>query len=752
MTAKPTATPVPIAATPRLAPQPGFRPTSNVILHLARDDDPPAGLVATLRAELDAGLFPRLTSIALAGDGTAPGYVDGIGVETLAVPVAADPTPLAARRWMHTLTRAVRRAVRAYRPALIRVWGEQAFAAAAQAVGQSVGIPVVSISAPSADGVIGMPVKDGLALYRSLGAVDEDRRLAAGSVGVDYDRVRAVARSGHRRRYERIGLGRRGDPRDGWRTRGSPTVRLDLPIDWERLCAADRSWAFRLHAWDFVTALLARYEDDDDHDALVWCRDRALSWLEAYPHYEPSTASMAWYDMGIGLRAMHLGYVVQASADDEGVDDATWRRLVDGVRLHLRALTDDRLLAMHSNHGLYVAAGELALAERLAAMPGAAWHHDRALERLATILGSQFGSDGGHLEHSPGYHHQVTTTARSLVDAGLVAPDSAIARQVHRAQEIDHWFVTPTGEIAGFGDTEPGREYRSAPFPTSAELLALPVSGYAVARAPDGGYLAQITGFHSRVHKHADDLSLIWYERGAELLIDPGKYGYVQPDPRARATGNFYADPSRMHVESTRAHNTVEIDGRDHDRLRAPTGSGLLAARRDGTRIVVDSATDHGAVRHRRRLVYAPGDWLLIVDDVVDRDALPHDVRQWFLLPDEQAIEPIDAAAIAPGGFVGAGCGGRRLWIVPLGGATAIAPVRGQRLPVLRGWRSAAPLTLTPAWSCGFGQLSVATAHFVTLLALADHCPRPSSAGHAGVTRTARWWQDGGVVSARCTG
>jgi len=57
-------------------------------------------------------------------------------------------------------------------------------------------------------------------------------------------------------------------------------------------------------------------------------------------------------------------------------------------------------------------------------------------------------------------------------------------------------------------------------------------------------------GFHSATHKQADDLTFVWHESGRPFIVDAGRYGY------------YYDEPGRRYCESTRAHNTVEIDGR----------------------------------------------------------------------------------------------------------------------------------------------------------------------------------------------
>ena len=62
--------------------------------------------------------------------------------------------------------------------------------------------------------------------------------------------------------------------------------------------------------------------------------------------------------------------------------------------------------------------------------------------------------------------------------------------------------------------------------------------------------------FHSRQHKHADHLNILYHLNNQPLLVDAGTYTYQ------------YDIPERMYCESTRAHNTVEIDELNYSRYR----------------------------------------------------------------------------------------------------------------------------------------------------------------------------------------
>src|SRR4029078_11016651 len=120
--------------------------------------------------------------------------------------------------------------------------------------------------------------------------------------------------------------------------------------------------------------------------------------------------------------------------------------------------------------------------------------------------------------------------------------------------------------------------------------------------------------FHSRVHKHADDLSLVWWDRGHEILVDAGRFGYIgrlAPDDPARLEGFFYSAPERQFVESTRAHNTVQIDDLDFPRRKVtPCGSGIVSAHHvDDVHAVVAEVTHFDTVIHTRVLATVPGKW-----------------------------------------------------------------------------------------------------------------------------------------------
>jgi hypothetical protein len=164
-------------------------------------------------------------------------------------------------------------------------------------------------------------------------------------------------------------------------------------------------------------------------------------------------------------------------------------------------------------------------------------------------------------------------------------------------------------EVYDVLESEPPRENRAI----------FPSAGYAMQRSGWGsldsqllfdiGGLGMLTGGHS----HADALSVVLFSQGKELLADPGTCVYNG------------APEWRSYFRSTRAHNTVAIDGRD----QAEKGGTFCWKTRMSTRSHRDAsfppeyleAEQDGyqrlpqAVNHRRRLLHIPGEYWVVVDD-----------------------------------------------------------------------------------------------------------------------------------------
>lgn len=547
--------------------------------------------------------------------------------------------------------------------------------------------------------------------------------------------------------------------RNGWVLGHYPAVPVKPPIDWSFKDEATRSFNYHLHALDMIDPLLAA-DSAGSRDEGYFERAFAVAvdWARVNRDPDaPGVSPMAWYDMAIGLRAYRMAYVYdEARRRGVGTPDEL-QVLREAMEAHRRQLALDEGFAAHSNHGLYQACGQLAMARRLSDMPGMDEAAAQARQRLAAVIAAQFTEEGVHKEHSPGYHLRVLQTLSGAEEAGLLADTPELAEIVRRAREVLNWFVKPNGRLVNFGDTDEAK----ANLPRTGVVQgvkAFPASGYAIARQL-GSYLAQTLAYHSRTHKQADDLSFVWCEQGRDILIDAGRYGYrgktKAGDPLWKR-GFWYGDPRRVFVESTHAHNTIEFNGESYDRrTEKPYGSALISAGQTEDGLVYSlGEVDHaGQGRHRRLLVLSHGRWLLVVDRVepVAPEAAPvapapqgfverlkarfaapvapapvelPEAAQWF-----HFAPTFEVAATGPTAFraveVSNGKGpiedGMRVAVASLISGIGATPVyTGVEEPRLQGWASPRDAEINPAPAFAMTTRSDQPTTFATVLAIGD--------------------------------
>ena len=576
-----------------------------------------------------------------------------------------------------------------------------------------------------------------------------------------------------------------------WTRSGYPTLRLETPVAWDEICSGYRSLAFHLHSWAFLGQVLAGHSAEGSRPMLEFALDLAVDWVAQHPTYDPATeARFGWYDMAVGVRAYRLGYILDAAARADWVADDTVSALLASALVHTEVLADDELFPAHSNHGFYFAAGQAALGRRFPELEAMRAAEVQAGLRLISLIDAQFTDEGMHREHSPDYHRMVLESMNGLIAAGLLRGDDVVQR-AQAIQEALAWFVLPDGSLAMFGDTsrrvvasnatlamfqrEASNEAASGSAaeahpalrfalsngkfgaPPPVTMRAFPRSGYVVMRdgwpaehddARHFSYLAQACAFHSRVHKHADDLSFVWYDRGTELLVDAGRYGYLgrtKTGSKLWKDGHWYSDPNRVFVESTRAHNTVEVDGRSHPRTGVePYGSALEAWGEHGELRFSVAACAYRSVHHRRVLVLAPSRWLLVLDHLADEDKEEHDFAQWFQVsPHLDLVLEAPAAASFTGDFLE-----QPLHCLSLSKADPIPATRGQSDPEMLGWVSLEDRVMTPTYALGFRTRGAGTS-LATLWAFGDGQPDPidgsfvATPDSAGWDAEATWEQDG---------
>ena len=272
-----------------------------------------------------------------------------------------------------------------------------------------------------------------------------------------------------------------------------------------------------------------------------------------------------------------------------------------------------------------------------------------------TLLGEelphQILEDGGPAEQSVGY-------LRFVVDLYWLA---AGFLESNRLKPTDEWkprLTAAEGFLSAFshsgtlwpdiGDNDnghavaPGLSPQRPPDPPPfAGIAHFPTSGYTLVRTEDDtaivfdhGPLGMSPLYN---HGHADALAVHLKVRGRPILVDPGTYRYNG------------APQWRRYFKSTRAHNTVAIDGQDQavqasgfvwshpyvcrmDRYENRQDHLIVSASHDGYRHL-DEPVDH------RRTVFWNQKDTLVIDDTFQGTG-HHRFDLHFHLHPQAAVEP----------------------------------------------------------------------------------------------------------------
>lgn len=424
--------------------------------------------------------------------------------------------------------------------------------------------------------------------------------------------------------------------------------RFTLPVDWEADPYNDRNWRYQLHALRVIDPLIKGYEAKADPTYLAKAKNIALDWIDHYPRgprgkSASGEGSMAWHDMSVGLRALRFAYLYDhIKAGSLAAAPAEISRLENSLEEHAEVLSHP-LFFNSGNHGIFISHGLMAICRTLPDLNKCGAYRAYARDRMIEVLESQYKSDGGHVEHSPGYHSFVLSTLENVRQSGWYQLDEQQLNVLQNAQAVRGWMADATGRYPNIGDSErrinpwaneafgPAARCETAnaegPLPESCfGFKYLEKTGYAIMRtAPNvpaerASSIFFTCSYFSGRHKHADDLSFEWLEGGNYILVDAGKYAY-------------HSDAMRNYVISAPAHNSLFF-AEDPYRMGDHEGSCINEAYlKDGALAVSGVLSFAKNVTHRRDLSYQPGVELVVVDVVEQpRRKKPFEIR-WQLGP-----------------------------------------------------------------------------------------------------------------------
>ena len=396
------------------------------------------------------------------------------------------------------------------------------------------------------------------------------------------------------------------------------TEAVGWPPQW-RIGKSGRLWEYNLHYFEYLWAL-----EFDSAKTVVG------DWIANHPL---ERRAAGWEPYPTSLRLMNWCAVFFARyAERTGADRAFLAELWRSIYLQAEWLLRHVETHLMGNHLLENAVALTFCGSCFGGEAAERWKR-AGMRLLSEQIPEQVLADGCHFEQSPMYHLRAAYALTSLLNTGDAELAEQVREPLERMMSASLRLCHPDGQIALLGDSafsvhnQPadlwdwwirvaghnGVEKRVDP-----EAFALPDSGYYGARHPNGHYLICDAGpmgpDYQMGHAHGDLFSFELSLRGHRVICDSGVHGYD-------------GDPYRPYCRSTRAHNTVEIDGEDQCEFWAT----FRVARRARPREVCWESTEDGfrlsgwhdgyqrlpgKPRHYRQFTWHQRGALIVVDRV----------------------------------------------------------------------------------------------------------------------------------------
>lgn len=480
-------------------------------------------------------------------------------------------------------------------------------------------------------------------------------------------------------------------------------IKIETPMNWNKYSKESRSIRYKIQAWGGLDAILHYDSLECDDGIFSKAYSHIMDWIN-YFIVDSNEDDFAWYDMAVGQRASKLAYTIRR-AIEKNEDIEHIAAMIVCAEIHLRELMEEEKIAEHSNHGLFQMAGLLALGKSLPFLANSESASSFAIMKIKSMLENHFANDFLHKEHSPMYHIFMTNYLSILLDSGFMSDSEDFVELAQGAIEAAAWFAMPNGMILPFGDTPniPTAERTNFQLYSRESKVVSPpgikyfaTGGLAIHshhsdKKGATGYLAFNGAFHSRQHKHADDFNIQLFSNGENIISDPGTFTYQ------------YDLPERMYVESTRAHNCLEIDGMNYSRFRKDAYGNciqsvdvlgefvlidaevirerLVSSSIPNNQVKISDAVDV-EITHRRKIIYLPDNFMLVLDLMDSTQS--HTYRQWFQINPELIVDGDETEL-----FLTNGKRKPIARIIPISPVESIAEIHsGVTVPHLQGWTS----------------------------------------------------------------
>lgn len=406
--------------------------------------------------------------------------------------------------------------------------------------------------------------------------------------------------------------------KDGWAYRHMPKL-----------------WRYNLHYFDYLQHS-QRSVENKSHLVSDWIEHNPQGTVDAWEPYTVSLRIVNWVKFFLSLLPASLKKHTVGEASPTG-EFHTGLKPEWLTSLHSQALWLEQNIEYHilANHYLKNGVALFFAGTYFEGVDADRWLR-KGLRILRDELKEQFLTDGGHYERSPMYHSICVVDYLDVLNLVQNSPASVsgdmadeFIGKVTVALEFLNGICFPDGSIPLFNDSAfgiaptPHRIFDyakrvigyKAPEPAKNLMInAFPASGYYVCRNADDMIIidcGEIGPGYQPGHAHCDTLSYELAIDGRRVVVDSGVCDYELSQKRAYA-------------RSTRAHNTVMVDGEEQSEIwgvfRVARRAKPIQGHIDKTgheSVLFEGAHDgyrrlSGKPIHRRRMSYdGQGSWMI---------------------------------------------------------------------------------------------------------------------------------------------
>ncbi len=348
-------------------------------------------------------------------------------------------------------------------------------------------------------------------------------------------------------------------------------------IDWANT-DMPKLWRYNLHYFDYLQEP-QRSVENKSHLVSDWIEHNPQGTVDAWEPYTASLRIVNWVKFFLSLSAASLknntGDAGGANGESHTGLKPEWFKSLYSQALWIEQNIEYHILANH-----YLKNGvALFFAGAYFQGPDA----DRWLKKGAQILreelDEQFLADGGHYERSPMYHSICVTDYLDVLNLarhsqGVLSPEdqAGFAQRMTRSLDFLSDICLPDNEIPLFNDSAFGIAptqkqifdyakkvigYEPPVRPSGLTTHSHAASGYFVCRNDQDAIIidcGSIGPEYQPGHAHCDTLSFELAIDGRRVIVDSGVHDY---------------EPSqeRTYARSTKAHNTVAVDGEEQSEI-----------------------------------------------------------------------------------------------------------------------------------------------------------------------------------------